>query len=155
MPPGRPATPAPELCVLGLAGDCGGVGCARAGSAKPHALLNPGLRQASAGASLGLSRSAVPAHSIPQYLGRIVAANRRALPAAGGGSAALTHERGCEAELTDQQELILAAGKRPDLDALQAEFAPASSCLPHVTVALPSAVAYDVLLSNHAVEASA
>jgi len=34
LPPGRPATPAPELCVLGLAGDCGGVGCASAGSAK-------------------------------------------------------------------------------------------------------------------------
>ena len=34
MPPGRPATPAPEFCVLGPTGDCGGVGCARAGSAK-------------------------------------------------------------------------------------------------------------------------
>jgi hypothetical protein len=71
------------------------------------------------------------------------------------GLLALAHERACESELADQLELILAAGERPDLDALQTQFAPASSCLPHVTVALPSAVAYDALLSNHAVEVSA
>jgi len=44
------------------------------------------------------------------------------------GLLALVRERACEAELADQLELILAAGERPDLDALQTQFAPASSC---------------------------
>jgi hypothetical protein len=71
------------------------------------------------------------------------------------GLLALAHERACEAELADQLELILAAGERSDLDALQTQFAPACSCPPHVTVALPLAAAYDALLSNHAAEVSA
>ncbi len=60
------------------------------------------------------------------------------------GLLALAHERGCEAEL--------AAGTLPDLKALEARFAPASTSLPQVTVALPSAGTYDALLGGDAVE---
>jgi len=68
---------------------------------------------------------------------------------------ALAHERCCEAELAAELDAILGSGKLPDLDALEARFAPASATSPHVTVTLPSAIAYDALLSSDAVEVSA
>ena len=68
------------------------------------------------------------------------------------GLLALAHERGCEAELAAELEALLDAGTLPDLKVLEAKFAPSSSSLPHITVALPSASAYDALLGNDAVE---
>ena len=112
---------------------------------KPHALLNLVYRdQLFPRTAFRNTWDALVAAEPPRIACRIMV-----------GLLALAHERACEAELADQLELILAAGERPDLDALQTQFAPASSCLPHVTVALPSVVAYDALLSNHAVEVSA
>jgi hypothetical protein len=112
---------------------------------KPHALLNLVYRdQLFPRTAFRNTWDALVAAEPPRIACRIMV-----------GLLALAHERACEAELADQLELILAAGERPDLDALQTQFAPASSCLPHVTVALPSAVAYDALLSNHAAEVSA
>jgi len=70
------------------------------------------------------------------------------------GLLALAHQRGCEAELAAELEALLDAGTLPDLKALEAKFAPASSSLPHVSVALPSAGAYDALLGDDAVEVS-
>jgi len=70
------------------------------------------------------------------------------------GLLALAHQRGCEAELAAELEALLDAGTLPDLKALEAKFAPASSSLPHVSVALPSAGTYDALLGNDAVEVS-
>jgi hypothetical protein len=68
---------------------------------------------------------------------------------------ALAHERGCEAELATELEAVLGCGQLPDLEALEARFAPASTSSPQVTVTLPSAVAYDALLSGDVVELSA
>jgi hypothetical protein len=70
------------------------------------------------------------------------------------GLLALAHERGCEADLAAELDALLGAGKLPDLKALEARFAPTSSSLPHVTVALPAAVTYDVLLDKDAAGAS-
>src|SRR5271166_1992107 len=70
------------------------------------------------------------------------------------GLLALAHQRGCEAELAAELEALLDAGTLPDLKALEAKFAPAGSSLPHVSVAMPSAGAYDALLGNNAVEVS-
>jgi hypothetical protein len=70
------------------------------------------------------------------------------------GLLALAHERGCEADLAAALDALLVAGKRPDLKALEARFAPARSSLPQVTVALPSATTYDALLDRDAVGAS-
>jgi hypothetical protein len=65
---------------------------------------------------------------------------------------ALAHERCCEAELAAELETILSSGMLPDLDTLEARFAPASATAPQVTVTLPSATTYDALLSGHAEE---
>ena len=65
---------------------------------------------------------------------------------------ALAHERCCEAELAAELDAILSSGMLPDLDTLEARFAPASATSPHVTVTLPSAITYDALLSSDAVE---
>ncbi len=65
---------------------------------------------------------------------------------------ALAHERCCEAELAAELDEILGSGKLPDLDTLEARFAPASTTSPHVTVTLPSVITYDALLSSDAVE---
>ena len=69
------------------------------------------------------------------------------------GLLALAHERGCEAELAAELEALLDAGTLPDLKVLEAKFAPSSSSLPHITVALPPASTYDALLGNNEVEA--
>ncbi|MGH6679156.1 MAG: IS21 family transposase [Bradyrhizobium sp.] len=68
---------------------------------------------------------------------------------------ALAHERCCEAELAAELDAILGSGCLPDADMLEARFAPASTTSPQVTVILPSAGAYDALLSNNAAEVSA
>ena len=49
-------------------------------------------------------------------------------------------------------DAILGSGMLPDLDTLEARFAPASATSPQVTVTLPSAITYDALLSSNAVE---
>jgi hypothetical protein len=64
------------------------------------------------------------------------------------GLLALAHERACEAELAVELEELLAERRLPDLDQLRLRFAPAASVLPHVTVVLPSALAYDTLLGT-------
>jgi hypothetical protein len=56
---------------------------------------------------------------------------------------ALAHERTCEGELADRLAEDLDAGRMPDLEALQAHFAPAAGVLPAVRVALASLGAYD------------
>ena len=65
---------------------------------------------------------------------------------------ALAHERCCEAELAAELGAILGSGSLPDADLLEARFAPASTTSPQVTVILPSAAAYDALLSSNAAE---
>ena len=62
------------------------------------------------------------------------------------GLLALAHERTCEAELAGELEEILAAGELPDLALLRTRFMPTQTVLPSVTVSLPAAFAYDVLL---------
>jgi hypothetical protein len=71
------------------------------------------------------------------------------------GLLALAHERGCEAEPAAELDAILGTGALPDLKALEAQFAPARSSSPHVTVALPPAGTYDAPLGDDAVEVSA
>lgn len=66
------------------------------------------------------------------------------------GLLALAHDAGCEAELAAQLNRGLEAGELPDLPALQRAFTPASGALPTVTVALPTAAAYDTLCSGAA-----
>jgi hypothetical protein len=68
---------------------------------------------------------------------------------------ALAHERGCEAELATELEAALGGGQLPDLEALEARFAPSAASSPQVTVTLPSAGTYDALLSRDVVELSA
>jgi hypothetical protein len=68
---------------------------------------------------------------------------------------ALARERCCEAKLAAELDVILGSGKLPDLDTLEARFAPASATSPQVTVTLLPAITYDALLSPAAVEASA
>jgi hypothetical protein len=63
------------------------------------------------------------------------------------GLLALAHDRACEAELAIELRTILDAGEVPDLTALQQRFLPAAMAVPDVTVTIPAAVAYDVLLS--------
>ena len=63
------------------------------------------------------------------------------------GLLALAHDRACEAELAIELCTILDAGEVPDLTALQQRFLPAAMAVPDVTVIIPAAVAYDVLLS--------
>ena len=61
---------------------------------------------------------------------------------------ALAHERSCEAALAKQLDASLDAGTLPDLEALAALFAPASTSLPAVNVELGSLADYDILLSG-------
>jgi hypothetical protein len=59
---------------------------------------------------------------------------------------ALAHERGCEAELSDQLAANLDAGRLPDIDRLRACFAPDPARVPHVVVHLAPLVSYECLL---------
>jgi hypothetical protein len=68
------------------------------------------------------------------------------------GLLALAYDRVCEAELAIALDAILAAGEAPDLTILQQRFTPASMAVPHVTVTIPAAMAYDALLSTPQVE---
>ena len=112
---------------------------------KPHALLNLVYRdQLFPRAAFRNTWDALIAAEPPRNACRIMV---RLL--------ALAHERGCEAELAAELEAILASGKLPHLDALEARFAPASTASPQVIVTLPSAVTYDALLSSDAAEVSA
>jgi hypothetical protein len=63
------------------------------------------------------------------------------------GLLALAHDRTCEAELAIALRTILDAGEVPDLTVLQQRFMPASMTVPDVTVTIPTAMAYDALLS--------
>ena len=112
---------------------------------KPHALLNLVYRdQLFPRAAFRSTWDALIAAEPPRIACRIMV---RLL--------ALAHERGCEAELAAELEAILGCGKLPDLATLEARFAPAATSSPQVTVTLPSAVAYDALLSRDVVELSA
>ncbi len=59
---------------------------------------------------------------------------------------ALAHDRGCAAELAVALEAGLDAGHLPELDVLQARFAPQETAPPAVRVHLPAVAAYDALL---------
>jgi hypothetical protein len=61
---------------------------------------------------------------------------------------ALAHERACEAELAQQLEADLAAGRMPDMAALRARFAPDPASLPEIVVRLAPLSAYDALLEQ-------
>jgi hypothetical protein len=109
---------------------------------KPHALLNLVYRdQLFPRAAFRNTWDALIAAEPPRTACRIMV---RLL--------ALAHERCCEAELAAELDAILGSGMLPDLDTLEARFAPASATSPHVTVTLPSAITYDALLSSDAVE---
>jgi hypothetical protein len=64
------------------------------------------------------------------------------------GLLALAHDRGCEAELAALLADDLAAGRLPDLSALQQRFAPDPARLPTVVVQLVSLDAYQDLIGN-------
>ena len=109
---------------------------------KPHALLNLVYRdQLFPRAAFRNTWDALIAAEPPRIACRIMV---RLL--------ALAHERCCEAELAAELDAILSSGMLPDLDTLEARFAPASAASPQVTVTLPSAITYDALLSSDAVE---
>lgn len=63
---------------------------------------------------------------------------------------ALAHERGCERELGNEIEAILAAGHLPDLVALRRQFGPDPSALPVVSVAQVDLESYDALVASTA-----
>jgi hypothetical protein len=67
----------------------------------------------------------------------------------------LAHERCCEAELAVELEALLARGRLPQPETLEARFAPTSTTSPQVTVTLPAVTAYDALLRTDAKEISA
>jgi hypothetical protein len=62
------------------------------------------------------------------------------------GLLALAHDRVCEAELATALDAILDRGALPDLEDLQQRFMPRAGTVPHITVSLPAAIAYDALL---------
>jgi hypothetical protein len=64
------------------------------------------------------------------------------------GLLALAHDRACEAELASALGTALDQGDLPDLVALQQCFTPRAGTVPHVTVSLPAAIAYDALLAS-------
>jgi Mu transposase-like protein len=64
------------------------------------------------------------------------------------GLLALAHDRACEAELAAALDALLGDGELPDLTVLQQRFMPSCATVPVVTVSLPAAAAYDVLLST-------
>ncbi len=105
---------------------------------KPHALLNLVYRdQLFPRAAFRNTWDALIAAEPPRIACRIMV---RLL--------ALAHERGCEAELATELEAVLGCGNLPDLDALEARFAPSAASSPQVTVTLPPPVTYDALLSS-------
>jgi hypothetical protein len=61
---------------------------------------------------------------------------------------ALAHDRGCEAELADQLQLGLDAGKLPNMQRLNALFAPDPAAIPGVVVQLAPLSSYEVLLAS-------
>ena len=71
------------------------------------------------------------------------------------GLLALAHDRSCEAELATALDVMLAAGKLPDLLALRERFAAAATTPPAVSVALPSIGTYDALLGVGLAEVAA
>jgi len=64
---------------------------------------------------------------------------------------ALSHDRGCEAELAAQLEEDLRQKRLPDIPALHALFAPASDSMPEVEVHLTDLSSYDQLVGNAAI----
>ena len=60
----------------------------------------------------------------------------------------LAHERTCEAELAGVLDTLLDDRQLPDLIALRRRFAPSASTVPTVSVLLPIAATYDVLLNQ-------
>ena len=70
------------------------------------------------------------------------------------GALAITHERGCEADLAALSDASLDAGVIPDLVELRARFQPDPEALPQVTVTMAPLSAYDVLTLTAPVEAA-
>jgi len=66
------------------------------------------------------------------------------------GLLALAHERACEAELAQDIDAELEAGRLPDLDLMRQRFAPDLATIPHVTVALVPLSVYDELANVRA-----
>ncbi len=62
------------------------------------------------------------------------------------GLLALAHEESCEAELAEEIDRALDAGRIPDLDRLKARFAPRRGEMPSVDVARPPLMGYGALL---------
>jgi hypothetical protein len=55
---------------------------------------------------------------------------------------------GIEGVLAERLEVLMAAGKLPDVKALREEFAPRQTELPQITVVMPAAAVYDALLPS-------
>ena len=66
------------------------------------------------------------------------------------GLLALAHDAGCEADLACRLDHDLDQGRLPDLADLRAAFTPTPGAVPEVTVTLPAAADYDVLLLGRA-----
>jgi coenzyme F420-reducing hydrogenase gamma subunit len=64
----------------------------------------------------------------------------------------LAHSCACEAELALALEATLDAGQMPDLAALQTRFDVAGNEVPGINVVLPTASAYDHLLTAGAIQ---
>ena len=64
------------------------------------------------------------------------------------GLLALAHDQGCEAALAEHLDHLLAAGRLPDLAALQQRFLPDPAALPQVNVRAGSLADYDQLLAH-------
>ena len=67
---------------------------------------------------------------------------------------ALAHERGCETELAAHLVVDLAAGRLPDMAALNKRFAPDPAALPEIVVHLTPLIAYEALLASSTGEAA-
>lgn len=61
---------------------------------------------------------------------------------------ALAHERGCEADLAEHLEALLARAELPDPADLRQRFAPDPGALPVIEVPLASLISYDELMST-------
>ncbi len=64
------------------------------------------------------------------------------------GLLALAHDAGCEADLAHRLDQDLDQGRLPSLPDLRAAFTPSPGAVPEVTVTLPAAADYDVLLAG-------
>jgi len=62
----------------------------------------------------------------------------------------LAHDRGCEAELAAELDVLLETGALPDMGVLRQRFGPDPAALPHIHVPLGSLTDYEVLLSEPA-----